>query len=101
MLASALDILLAQTSNDLVESASDDGTHHTAGLETDRARPPAVTPMMVFCFQSNTRSHSDEAERWVNPDTSERRDAGISIVQEVFGSVKKNLFGPQQQKAAA
>src|SRR5260370_41831578 len=32
---------------------------------------------------------------------SERSDAGISIVQEVFGFVKKNLSGAQRRKRAA
>ena len=31
---------------------------------------------------------------------SERSDAGISIVQEVFGFVKKNLSGAQWRQAA-
>src|ERR1044071_4895465 len=32
---------------------------------------------------------------------SERSDAGISIVQEVFGFVKENLSGAQRRKRAA
>lgn len=32
---------------------------------------------------------------------SERSDAGTSIVQEVFGFVKKNLSGAQRRKSAA
>jgi len=37
----------------------------------------------------------------MNPNTSERSDAGISIEQEVFGFVKRNLSGAQRRKDAA
>ena len=35
------------------------------------------------------------------PNTIERSDAGISIVQEVFGFVKRNLSGAQRREDAA
>ena len=46
---------------------------------------------------------SGEAERHsgINPTPSERSAAGISIVQEVCGFVKGNLYGAQRRKDAA
>jgi hypothetical protein len=46
--------------------------------------------------EGNRTAFRDEPEH-----PSERSDAGISIVQEVFGFVKKNLSGAQRRNRAA